>query len=164
MKTKTDGGHDIDEKDLEEMRAEAGKEDEAGGESYALEEYTGTCRFCGQMGTATGKAGLSEMEINELVTCRCGCDKAKEYAKQKEQIQKAKARIAETFGPAAGEEKALDEAIVNNLISFVDIIAEKKMQSVTVDIGRGLKARVSRMAKGSIKVERTETVKASYEE
>mgnify|MGYP001111520720 CR=1 FL=1 len=31
MKTKTDGGHDIDEKDLEEMRAEAGTEDEAGG-------------------------------------------------------------------------------------------------------------------------------------
>lgn len=107
--------------------------------------------------------GWSEEQVNESVTCRCQCDKAKEYAKQKEQIQKAKARIAEVFGPAAGE-KALDEAIVANLVSFVDIIAEKKMQAVTVDMGRGLKARVSRMAKGSIKVERTETVKASFEE
>lgn len=98
-----------------------------------------------------------------MITCHCGCEKAKEYAKQKEQIQKAKARIAETFGQAAGE-KALDESIVENLVSFVDIIAQKKMQSVTVDMGRGFKARVSRMAKGSIKVERTETVKASFEE
>lgn len=127
----------------------------------SLEEYTGTCKFCGQMGTANGKAGLSEAEVNELITCHCGCEKAKEYAKQKEQIQKA--RIAETFGPAAGE-KALDESIVENLVSFVDIIAQKKMQSVTVDMGRGLKARVSRVAKGSIKVERTETAKTSFEE
>lgn len=158
---KTDGGHEIDEKDLEEMGMAAGEEPKTSNTS--LEEYTGTCKFCGQMGTANGKAGLSESEVNELITCHCGCEKAKEYAKQKEQIQKAKARIAETFGPAAGE-KALDESIVENLVSFVDIIAQKKMQSVTVDMGRGLKARVSRMAKGSIKVERTETVKASFEE
>lgn len=67
------------------------------------------------------------------------------------------------FGPAAGGQ-ALDKDIVASLYSFVDMIAEKKMQAVTLDIGRGLKARVSRMAKGSIKVERTETVKASFEE
>ena len=145
---KTDGGHEIDEKDLEEMGMAAGEEPKTSNTS--MEEYTGTCKFCGQMGTANGKAGLSEAEVNELITCHCGCEKAK-------------ARIAETFGPAAGE-KALDESIVENLVSFVDIIAQKKMQSVTVDMGRGLKARVSRMAKGSIKVERTETVKASFEE
>ena len=160
---KTDGGYEIDEKDLEEMGMVAGEEPETDGKTASLEEYTGTCKFCGQMGTANGKAGLSETEINELITYHCGCEKAKEYAKQKEQIQKAKARISETFGPAAGE-KALDENIVENLVSFVDIIAEKKTQSVTVDMGRGLKARVSRTAKDSIKVERTETVKASFEE
>lgn len=67
------------------------------------------------------------------------------------------------FG-AGAREKQIDTTITQNLISFVDIIADKKMQSVTVDIGHGLKAKVSRMAKGSIKVERTETVKASFEE
>lgn len=158
MKKKTDGGHNIPEEDLREMQEEEKRELPEG-----LETYTGTCRFCGQMGTVNALPGWSEEQVNESVTCRCQCDKAKEYAKQKEQIQKAKARIAEAFGPAAGE-KALDEAIVANLVSFVDIIAEKKMQAVTVDMGRGLKARVSRMAKGSIKVERTETVKASFEE
>lgn len=157
---KTDGGHEIDEKDLEEMGVAVNEEP---GDNESIVEYTGTCRFCGQMGTVDARAGLTEAEINDLVTCHCGCDKANEYAKQKEQVQKAKARILETFGSEAGQ-KALDYRIVENLLSFVDIIAEKKMQSVTVDMGRGLKARVSRMAKGSIKVERTETVKASFEE
>lgn len=158
MKKKTDGGHNIPEEDLREMQEEEKRELPEG-----LETYTGTCRFCGQMGTVNALPGWSEKQVNESVTCRCQCDKAKEYAKQKEQIQKAKARIAEVFGTAAGE-KALDEAIVANMTSFVDMIAEKKMQAVTVDMGRGLKAKVSRMAKGSIKVERTETVKASFEE
>lgn len=157
---KTDGGHEIEEKDLEEMGLKPGEEPQQGGH---FREYTGTCKFCGQMVQASGKEGLSQAEVEELATCRCGCEKSQEYAKQKEQIQKAKARIAETFGSGAGE-KALPEAIVSNLVSFVDIIAEKKMQAVTVDLGRGLKARVSRMAKGSIKVERTETLKASFEE
>lgn len=76
---KTDGGHEIDEKDLEEMGMAAGEEPKTSNTS--LEEYTGTCKFCGQMGTANGQAGLSEAEVNELITCHCGCEKAKEYAK-----------------------------------------------------------------------------------
>ncbi len=40
----------------------------------------------------------------------------------------------------------------------------KAMKGITIDVGQGIKARVSRMAKGSIKVERTEMVKASFEE
>lgn len=160
MKKKTDGGYNIPEEDLREMQEEDGEEREL---PEGLEAYTGTCRFCGQMGTVNNLPGKSREEVDELVTCCCQCDKAEEYAKQKEQVQNAKDRVVELFGRAAGK-KALNEAVVENLISFVDIIAEKKMQSVTVDMGRGLKARVSRMAKGSIKVERTETVKASFEE
>lgn len=158
MKKKTDGGYDIPENDLREMQ-----EDEARELPEGLETYTGTCRFCGQMGTVNALPGWDVSQVNESVTCRCQCEKAKEYTKQKEQVQKAKARITEVFGPAAGGQ-ALDKDIVASLYSFVDMIAEKKMQAVTLDIGRGLKARVSRMAKGSIKVERTETVKASFEE
>lgn len=58
---KTDGGHEIDEKDLEEMGMAAGEEPKTSNTS--LEEYTGTCKFCGQMGTANGKAGLSKSEV-----------------------------------------------------------------------------------------------------
>ena len=157
---KTDGGHEIDEKDLEELR-----EDQEDTESITedMETHTGTCRFCGQMGQVSTIPGWSKEQIDEAVTCKCQCERAVDYAKQIEQIQKAKNRITELFG-AGAREKQIDTTITQNLISFVDIIADKKMQSVTVDIGHGLKAKVSRMAKGSIKVERTETVKASFEE
>ena len=75
---KTDGGHEVDEKDLEEMGMAAGEEPKTSNTS--LEEYTGTCKFCGQMGTANGEAGLSEAEVNELITCHCGCEIDSEMA------------------------------------------------------------------------------------
>lgn len=101
--------------------------------------------------------------MDESVTDRCQCDRAKEYEKQKVQKQKAKARIEEVFGTAAGE-RALDTTIVNHLVSFADIIAEKKMQAVMIDMGNGVKAKLSRTVKGAIKVERTEVAKESFEE
>lgn len=46
----------------------------------------------------------------------------------------------------------------------VDAIEEKAMKGITVDVGQGIKARVSKMAKESIKVERSEVQKKTYEE
>ena len=38
------------------------------------------------------------------------------------------------------------------------------MKGITVDVGHGVKAKVSKMAKESIKVERSENKKTTYEE
>lgn len=46
----------------------------------------------------------------------------------------------------------------------VDAIEEKQMKGITIDVGQGVKARVAKMAKESIKVERSETSKKTYEE
>jgi len=46
----------------------------------------------------------------------------------------------------------------------VDAIEEKAMKGITIDVGQGIKARVSKMAKESIKVERSEVQKKTYEE
>ena len=59
---------------------------------------------------------------------------------------------------------ALDREIVQCLHLFVDMIAERKVLSVSLDIGGGVKAGLARTAKGSIKVERTETIRAKFEE
>lgn len=158
MKRKTDGGYDIPEEDLREMQEEEERELPEG-----LETYTGTCGFCGQTGIITALPGWSEDEVDKSVTKKCQCEAAKKYADRREQTRKAKERIEEVFGPAAGK-KAIDTAIVGQLVSFVDIIAERKMQAVIVDVGRGLKAKVSCTAKGAIKVERTEVAKESFEE
>ncbi len=156
MKKQTDGGYSIPEEDAREILRDEELLEE-------METYTGTCRFCGQMGTAKGEPGWEREQVNEAVTCCCQCSDAREYARQKEQIEKAKRRVREVFGTGAGE-KALDIEIVESLYLFVDMLAARKLQAVTMDLGGGLKAAVARTAKGNIKVERTEIVKAKFEE
>ena len=49
-------------------------------------------------------------------------------------------------------------------VPVVDAIEAKHMKGITIDVGQGVKAKVSKMAKESIKVERSETSKKIYEE
>lgn len=74
----------------------------------------------------------------------------------------AKKRVNELFG--GGAEKPVAEDVVNLLIATVDAIEDKHMKGITVDVGHGVKAKVSKMAKESIKVERSENKKTTYEE
>lgn len=94
--------------------------------------------------------------------CECECEQAQAYAKAKERKDKAKKRINELFG--SGAEKPVAEDVVNLLIATVDAIEDKHMKGITVDVGHGIKAKVSKMAKESIKVERSENKKTTYEE
>lgn len=59
---KTDGGHEVDEKDLEEMGMAAGEEPKTSNTS--LEEYTGTSRalvnFADRWEPQTGKPGFQK--------------------------------------------------------------------------------------------------------
>lgn len=64
----------------------------------------------------------------------------------------------------SGAEKPVANDVVNLLLNTVDAIEEKHMKGITVDIGHGIKAKVSKMAKESIKVERSENKKTTYEE
>ena len=72
------------------------------------------------------------------------------------------AMLNELFG--GGAEKPVAEDVVNLLIATVDAIEDKHMKGITVDVGHGVKAKVSKMAKESIKVERSENKKTTYEE
>ncbi len=82
--------------------------------------------------------------------------------KSKERVQKAKSRIEELFSSTA--EKPIDQSVVNIMFRAVDAIEEKAMKGITIEVGQGVKARVSKMAKESIKVERSEVQKKTYEE
>lgn len=84
------------------------------------------------------------------------------YAKAIERKQKAKKRVNELFGD--GAEKPVKGKVVEILLLTVDAIEDKAMKGITVDVGHGIKAKVSKMAKESIKVERSENKKTTYEE
>ena len=127
-----------------------------------LKEQTGYGKFCGQSGMVRTMAGWSEERINEQVTLQCQCEEAKAYTKAQERKQKAKKRIHELFGD--GAEKPVKGKVVEILVLTVDAIEDKAMKGITVDVGHGVKAKVSKMAKESIKVERSENKKTTYEE
>lgn len=88
--------------------------------------------------------------------------KHKHTQKQKRERTRQKKRVNELFG--GGAEKPVAEDVVNLLIATVDAIEDKHMKGITVDVGHGVKAKVSKMAKESIKIERLENKKTTYEE
>ena len=61
-------------------------------------------------------------------------------------------------------ERPIDQDVVTVMLNVVDAIEAKHMKGITIDVGQGVKAKVSKMAKESIKVERSETSKKIYEE
>lgn len=126
------------------------------------ETQTGYCRFCGQGGVVHTVMGWKQDDVNEAVTCKCSCEAAKEYVKSKELAQNAKSRIEELFGLPA--EKPIAQDVINIMFRSVEAIESMVMKGITIDIGQGIKAKVSKAPKGSIKVERTETQKKTYEE
>ena len=121
----------------------------------AKADKTGSCSFCGQTKIIQVPEEWEQGQINEAVTCECECEQAQAYAKAKERKDKAKKKVNELFGA---------EDVVNLLIATVDAIEDKHMKGITVDVGHGVKAKVSKMAKESIKVERSENKKTTYEE
>lgn len=88
--------------------------------------------------------------------------KPRSTPKPKREKTRQRKRIHELFG--SGAEKPAAEDVVNLLIATVDAIEDKHMKGITVDVGHGVKAKVSKMAKESIKVERSENKKTTYEE
>lgn len=154
-----DKDYAIEEKDMEELKDQEEKRELPEG----LEIQTGACRYCGQLGQVNTLFGWSQEDIDEAVTCNCQCETAVKYKEAKERKDKAKKRITEIFGEGA-EEKAIAQDTVNILLNVVDAIEEKHMKGITIDVGHGICAKVSKMAKESIKVERTENTKSTYEE
>lgn len=123
---------------------------------------TGTCKFCRQ--TAARKA-LEEWgmeEINELVTETCGCLDAQIYSSKKRQKERAKARIDLLFGKD-NKSVTIPDAAVDLLHEAVYPVCEGFIQNVTVDIGNGVKGKISITQKGTVKVARTKTDTSTYE-
>lgn len=107
------------------------------------------CPFCGQ--------GIFGDE--------CNCDGAKRDRKIKASIFEAKAAIDRIFGEEnekAGFEVVPDESI-EMLKDCVEPLAYHKVHAVAFVLSSGTKAKLTRGAKGVIKIERTETKKDSEE-
>ena len=109
-----------------------------------------TCEFCGQV-----FIGKDE----------CDCWKARRAKKIADQISRASLAINDIFGgdcTKQGYSPVADEHIdlMNNI---AELIANEKLNAVSLTLPSGTKAKLTRGAKGAINVERSETKKSSTE-
>ena len=68
-----------------------------------------------------------------------------------------KGKVERQFG------KYLPKTAVELLKTAVELIEEDQIDSLTLDVGNGLKGKISMTSKGNIKVEKTETRKETQE-
>jgi hypothetical protein len=115
----------------------------------------GACRFCGQI-TQVEVEGSQE-EMNVEATEKCNCCEAEEYRKQRKQAEKADANIRDLFSEEYPETAKI-------LKASIEYLQKHAITSVSIDTGRGVKAKIAMNNKGKIKVEATSTQKTSREE
>lgn len=123
---------------------------------------TGSCKFCGQVATRKALEEWSQEEIDELITETCECVDARIYVHKKGQQERANTRIDLLFGKDNKSVMVPDAAVIL-LHKAVNPVCEGFIQSITVDIGNGVKGKISLTSKGIVKVVRTKTDTSTYE-
>ena len=126
-----------------------------------LETVTGGCRFCGQVMQVEAPPGCGEDVIEELVAESCSCTEAQLYEASKRRQERAHEKIELLFGEQA--ESPVDGKAEELLHIAVDAALAWDIEKLTVEIGDGTKGKISRSAKGNIKIERSESRKKSVE-
>lgn len=109
----------------------------------------GSCRYCGQTYQFETSGVCSADLLDEWASEKCDCGEAKEEKKRKEREIKAEMNIKTLFG---GEDGA-----VEILLAAVHPIVKSAVDSVTVNIGNGVKATMKLTSKGKIHIKKTTT-------
>lgn len=108
-----------------------------------------TCKFCGQ--------------IN--INSECDCWQARRAKRIADQINRASLAINDIFGEDCTKQGYIPVANehIDLMNSVAELIANEKLNSASLTLINGTKAKLTRGAKGAIKVERSETKKSSTE-
>lgn len=122
----------------------------------------GTCKFCGQTAACKALEGWGQEEIDELATEICRCQDARHYSFEKEAEGRIDGKIEMLFG-AGNKEDGINNEVIAMLHEAAHLVYGGAMQSITVDIGNGIKGKISMTQKGNIKVVRTRTSTKAYE-
>lgn len=121
-----------------------------------MQEYTGTCLYCGQVQFIKAGDGLTEQEVNKLAIMQCNCDEAQALQKCEQKKTYADANIKRLF---EGESQCIQEL----LIGHTEALSRQIIKKVTVTTSEGIRGTLT-AKENSIKVERTEVKKSSLED
>ena len=110
----------------------------------------GVCDFCGQVILDGGN---------------CDCPEAERQIKIENQIERAAISIQEIFGDKCKENdyEPVQQDNIDIMYDAATQIANHKMHAVSFVLSSGTRAKLTRGAKGVIKVERSETKKMALE-
>ncbi len=127
---------------------------------------TGICKFCGQMATRKvleewGRRKLTNWQLKPASVRTRGSTRIRK-GRKKGQKERADARITLLFGKE-NKSVTVPDAAVDLLHKAVYPVCEGFIQSITVDIGDGVKGKINITSKGIVKVARTKTDTSTYE-
>lgn len=128
----------------------------------SIETKTGACRFCGQMASLEVPGDWGGQLLDEAATELCTCWEAESYTRKKGQKERAIKAIEEQFGEKA-EECQVEEEVRKIMEEVAGLAVEDLINSATIDVGDGLKAKIGLTSKGTVKVERIKTAKTAKE-
>lgn len=115
---------------------------------------TGACKFCGQSQIFETIGEATEEQLTEWATEKCSCGEAKEMMEAKQAEEKAYENIKKLFGEYdAG-------AILKQAVHSVAICA---VESVTVNVGNGVKGVLTLGNNGKVKIKKSTTTVSELE-
>lgn len=126
----------------------------------------GCCYYCGKTAILDYPKEAKKETKDEIATKECDCTQAKFERDKELEIERAKERILQLFGNDArqmGFEPMLEAEIHKLMNTVVELIANKLIRGVTIEINGGTKAKLSVSAKGKINIERAQAIKYKLE-
>lgn len=126
--------------------------------SRELFDYTGACRFCGQMKTIRSAHAWPAHVIDEQVTKECTCDEAVKYARRMEAKKNAEKAVENLFGENSKLKVrygiSLDEGLKEFILEVVGMISGGKLLRCSIDEGH-VKITIALQGDGRIKLKWT---------
>lgn len=113
-----------------------------------------SCKFCGQFMKVEAAKGMSQEEVCELATERCGCSESTSYISRKRRTQDAHEAIENTFDDR-------DEEVVKIFHAAVPAFVDGLMTTLNINFGNGIKGKMSVNSKDYIIITRTDTYERS---
>lgn len=117
----------------------------------------GVCKYCGQITWIDTTEAFTQEEADRKATLQCGCEGGQMARTINDRATRAHSSVNELFNQEDVEPMA---AVLKGAI---ELLATEKLAKITVDNGAGCKATMTLTSKGTIKINRSDSVSASRE-
>lgn len=127
----------------------------------------GACKYCGAVIMGDYPEDASNERKIEIATSNCKCEAAENERFKLREKERAKVMIKDLFilkSEELGYTAPIEDKDIHRILEeIVDLISEKTIRGVTIDIGNGEKAKIQLSSQNKINVERSQNIKYKLE-